>query len=49
MFLGYDLSYKADPAQHIITAGEELDDLQIDHDLSGVWSISRVVFRGSEP
>lgn len=31
--------YRAGPAQSLTTAGEEIDDLQIDHDLFEVWKI----------
>ena len=39
MFPGLDL-YPTDPAQHFLTAGEELDDLQIYHDLSDLSDLS---------
>lgn len=29
MFPGLDLPYKADPAQHLLTAGRDIDDLSV--------------------
>ena len=38
MLAGLDLHY-ADPALHLIPAGQDIDDLDLDRDVSDVWKL----------